>query len=118
MAARRVGDKGTRYSAITRAGNAMPDLRAGSEPPDALPGRGENGVAHGRGDHRQSGLADTGRLFLAHDYVDFRFRSLDHERHFVVVEVRLLDAPVLDGDGVVQSGGKAIDGGAFHLRTY
>src|SRR4029077_1392041 len=35
--------------------------------------------------------------------------------HLVVVEIGLLDAAAVDGDGVVQGCGEAVDGGAFHL---
>src|SRR6266849_9602887 len=48
------------------------------ESPNSLPGRGENRVEHGGSDHRQSGLADSSRFFLAHDHVNCRFRSLVH----------------------------------------
>src|SRR5260221_3803705 len=85
--------------------------------PDAFPGRGENRVAHGRGDHWQSGLADAGGLFLAHHHVDFRHWSCTHPRHLVIVEIRLLNTASLDGDGVMQSRRKAIDGRTFHLRA-
>src|SRR5882757_5978165 len=87
------------------------------KPPQALSSRGKNGVADGRGDHRQSRLANAGGIFLAHHNMNFRFRRLFDARHLVVVEIGLLDAAILDGDGVVQSGGKAVDGGAFDLRA-
>src|SRR6266403_3860717 len=83
----------------------------------ALSGRGENGVAHGRRHHRQSRLADSSRLFLAHHHVDFRLGRVFDARHLVVVKVGLLDAAILDGDGVMHSGGQAVDGGAFDLRA-
>src|SRR6266487_3166718 len=70
-----------------------------------------------RGHHRQSRLADSGRLFLAQYDVNFCFRSLADTRQLIIVEIRLLHTASLDGNGVVQSGGKAVDGRAFHLRA-
>src|SRR5882724_8625655 len=87
------------------------------KPPPALSGRSKNGVADGRGHHRQTGLADAARIFLAHHDMDFRLRSLFDAWHSVIVKVGLLDAALLDGDGVMQSGGQAVDGGAFDLRA-
>ena len=49
--------------------------------------------------------------------MNFRFRSLVHSRHFVVVEIRLLDSATADGDGVMQSSREAINGRAFDLRA-
>src|SRR5260370_38408366 len=92
-------------------------FRADGKAPDAFPGRRENGVAHGRGNDRQAGLADSSGLFLAHHHVDFRFRSFVDARHLLIVEIRLLDAPIFDVDGVVQSGGKTVDAGAHELST-
>src|SRR6266852_6766692 len=85
--------------------------------PEALSGRGKNGVAHGGGGYRQSGFDNAGGVFLARHDVNFRSRSLVDARHLVVVEIGLLDAAILDRDGVVQSGRKTVDGGAFDLRA-
>src|SRR5260370_333772 len=85
--------------------------------PQALSGRGENGVTNGRRHHRQSRLADAGRLLLAHHHVDFRLRSFAHARHFVIVEIGLLDAAILDGNGIVQSGGETVDGRTLDLSS-
>ena len=49
--------------------------------------------------------------------MDFCFGSRADARHLVIVEIRLLDAAILDGDGIVQGGGKPVDRGAFHLRA-
>src|SRR6266436_2261188 len=104
IAARKVGDRGTRYSAIGGNGTLCQIFRANGKAPDSFSRRCENRVAHGRGDYRQSGFADAGRLFLAHDHVNFGFRRLANPRHLVVVEIGLLHAASADGDSIVQSG--------------
>src|SRR5260370_8336067 len=63
--------------------------------PDTLAGCGENRIAHGRSQHGQSGLADSGGLFLAHNNVDFRFWFVAHSRHLVIVQIPLPHAPIL-----------------------
>src|SRR5260221_13144895 len=54
-------------------------------------------------------------IFLAHDQVHFDLGHFAHARHVVVVEVGLLDAAAIDGDGVFHHSRERVDGGAFYL---
>src|SRR6266436_320171 len=117
IAERKVGDRDTRYSAIGGNGTLCQIFRANGKAPNSLPGRRENRIAHGRGNYRQSGFADAGRLFLAHDHVNFSFRRLANPRHLVVVEIRLLHAASIDRDRVMQSGRESVDSRALDLRA-
>src|SRR5882724_6258320 len=76
---------------------------------EALAGGGEDGVARRRSDDRQARFTDAGGVFRALRDVHFDLRSLVDARHLVVVEIGLLDAAAIDGDGVVQRGGEAVD---------
>src|ERR1700726_3835744 len=91
-------------------------LVADGEAADALAGYGKDGVADRGRYHRQTGLADSGGIFLAHYQVDFDLRHFAHARHVVVVEVGLLHAAVIDGDGIFHHRGQRVHGGAFNLR--
>src|SRR5579859_1442803 len=85
------------------------------EAAEAFVGGGEDGVADGGGHYGEAGLADAGGVFLAGDEVDLDFGHLVDAGHVVIVEIGLLDAAAVDGDGVFHHGGESVDGGAFHL---
>src|SRR5436305_4359560 len=112
------GFRGTRYCATSQRAELREVFLAYGQAPDALASRGKDCVADRRRHDWQSRLADAGGIFLAHHHVDFGERSLADAWHAVVVEVGLLDAAILDGNGVMQRGGEAIDCGAFDLRAH
>src|SRR5262244_2447668 len=74
-------DKTTRWLSEVFAANG--------ETPNALLRCGVDRVAQSGRDDRQTGLADSRGLLLAHDHVDFRFRSAIHAWHFVIVKIGL-----------------------------
>ncbi len=49
--------------------------------------------------------------------MDFDLGHFADARHVVVVEVGLLDAAAIDGDGVFHQCRQRVDGRAFHLRN-
>ena len=55
-------------------------------------------------------------MVVGRDHLDMHLRHLVHARHAVVVEVRLLDGAVLDGDAFGQRQAEAVDDAAFGLR--
>ena len=63
-----------------------------------------------------AGLADAAGRLAALDDVNVDLRRLIDAQHAVVVEVGLLDAPLVDGDLAVERGGQAEDQPAFELR--
>src|SRR5690348_1388575 len=65
---------------------------------DALAGRGKDRVAHGGRDRGLAGLADAAPETAARREHRLDLRHLAQAHHPVVVEVRLLDASVADGD--------------------
>ena len=73
-------------------------------------------VEHGGRQRRRAGLADAAGLLAALDDLDLDRRSLVDAQHAVVVEVRLLDAAVLERDLAPQRRGDAEDDAALHLR--
>src|SRR5438477_325539 len=93
------GFRGTRYCATSQRAELREVFLANGQAPDALASRGKDGVADRRRHDWQSRLADAGGIFLAHHHVDFGERSLADTWHAVVVEVGLLDAAILDGNG-------------------
>src|SRR3989449_8549823 len=64
----------------------------------ALAGRGKEGIADRRGDRGLARLADPAPEAARRRQHHLDLRHLAQTHHAVVVEVRLLDAPVLDGD--------------------
>ena len=68
------------------------------------------------GDQRRRHLADAGRMVVGRDQVDEHLRDLVHARHAIVVEIRLLDRAVLDGDALRQRKPKPVDHAALGLR--
>src|ERR1700739_710923 len=101
------GFRCTRYCATSQRAELYEIFLANRQPAQALAGRSEDRIADRGRHHWQSGLADAGGILLAHYHVDLGERSLVDAWHAVVVEVRLLDAPILDGNSVVQRGGEA-----------
>lgn len=57
-----------------------------------------NGVAQRRKNGRLAGLADAAPESTVGRQHDFHLGHLVHEKHRVVMEIGLLDAPVFDGD--------------------
>ena len=75
----------------------------------------EDRVTNGRRSNGQARLTDSGGIFLAHHHVDFDLRGVFNARHLVIMEIGLLDAPILDSNGVVQGGGETVNRGTFDL---
>src|SRR2546422_59400 len=82
---------------------------------DALAGGREDRVRHGGRDRRRAWFADPTGGFLARHDVHLDLRHFAHAQHPVVVEVRLLDAAVLERDLAVEGRGKAVHDGALNL---
>src|SRR5205085_3725095 len=82
---------------------------------DALAGGGEDGTGDRGREGRQARLADTARRFRALHDVHLDLRHLIDAQHLIVVEVRLLDAPVLEGHLAVERGSQAVDDRALDL---
>ena len=83
---------------------------------DALAGCREDRITQRRRDDRNRGLADPapGRRRWARSRS--RSSASGQPQHRIVVEIRLLDAAVLDGDLAVEGGGEREDGRAFDLH--
>src|SRR5262249_52235808 len=64
--------------------------------PQPLARSGEKSVGRRGRDRRNSRLADSAGLLVARNDVDFDFWRLAHAQHRIVVEIRLLDAAVLE----------------------
>src|SRR6266581_4694651 len=75
---------------------------------DALAGGREDRVRHGGRDRRRARLADSAGGFLARHDVHLDLGHFAHAQHAVVVEVRLLDAAVLERDLPVEGRGEAV----------
>src|SRR6266850_49074 len=69
------------------------------------------------GDHRRPRLADAGGFLGGRDDVHLDLRHLVHAHHRVVVEVRLLDHTVLEGNGARQRRREAIADARLHLHS-
>src|SRR6267143_880792 len=82
---------------------------------DALAGGREDRVRHGGRDRRRARFADSTGGFLARHDVHLDLRHFAHSQHPVVVEVRLLDAAVLERDLAVEGRGEAVHDGALDL---
>src|SRR4051812_1231709 len=84
---------------------------------DALAAGREDRISE-RGHHtRGARLADAaGRVRILYQ-VHVDARRLVYAQHAVVAEVRLLDAPVLDGDLAMQRGRQTENDAALHLRS-
>src|SRR5215813_14300491 len=82
---------------------------------DALAGCSKNRVAERRGHERWRRLANAAPEPAARHDNALNFRRLGKTHHRIVVEVRLLDAPVINGDLAKQGGGEAPHDAAFHL---
>src|SRR2546425_11542376 len=82
---------------------------------DALAGGREDRVRHGGRDRRRAWFADSTGGFLARHDVHLDLRHFAHAQHPVVVEVRLLDAAVLERDLAVEGRGEAVHDGALDL---
>ena len=82
----------------------------------AMAGRGEDRVADRRRDRRQRRLADAGRRVVALDEVHVDLRRVRDAQQRIAVEVRLLDAAVLDRDLQSQRRAEAVDRPS--LRTW
>jgi hypothetical protein len=67
----------------------------------ALAGGSEDRVAYRGSDDRETGFADARRSLGARHDVYLDPRRLVDARHCVIVEIGLLHAPAIDGDGVV-----------------
>ena len=73
-------------------------------------------VGDRRRHQRRRHLADAGGVVVGRDQLDRDFRDLVHARHVVVVEIRLLDRAVRDGDAFRQRKSQSVDDAAFGLR--
>src|ERR1700737_3657060 len=69
---------------------------------DALASGGKNRIAKRRRDDRRRRLAAAASEAAARHHDDFDLRHLGETQHWEVVEVRLLPAPILDGDLAVE----------------
>src|SRR5438445_1331040 len=75
---------------------------------DALAGGREDRVRHRGRDRRRARLADSAGGFRARHDVHLDLGHFAHAQHAVVVEVRLLDAAVLERDLAIQGGGEPV----------
>src|SRR5258706_10872145 len=82
---------------------------------DGFAGRGLDCVENGGRDDADGGFADAAPEVVGRDEDGFHFWHFGELEHCVVVEVRLGDAAVVDGDFAVEGGGEAVDDGAFYL---
>src|SRR5882672_5859039 len=84
--------------------------------PNTLAGCGEDRVAKRRRHHRHRLLAAAATEAAARGEHTFHLGHLRHAEHPVIVEIRLLDAAILDGDLTIERGGESIHDSALHLR--
>src|SRR5882757_6962071 len=84
--------------------------------PQALAGECKNRVNYGWGDRRGARFTDAAWLLVRIDHVHFDRWSLIDAQDFIVVEIALLDAAILEGDLAVQGRGQPKDNTPFHLR--
>ena len=106
---------------MRRAAGLMPFSRryqgtVDRQPPQGDAGRGIDRVAQRRRPRRHAGLADAAGRLAALDDVNLDLRRLIDAQHAVVVEIGLLDPPLVDGDLAIERRGEAEDQAAFELR--
>src|SRR3954451_18821544 len=106
-------DRGRAFSGFLCAPQIVVFKRQGA---DALAGRRENGVAQGRSERRHRRFAGAAPETLAWHDDGLHARHVGQAKHRIVVEVRLFDLPVLDGDLAVKRRGEAKHDGAFGLH--
>ncbi len=82
----------------------------------ALAGEREDRVRDRRRDRRHAGSPTPPDLLRARHDVHLDLRHLVHAQHRVVVEVRLLHAPVLEGELAVQRRAEAEGDAGLDLR--
>src|SRR5207249_11763994 len=85
---------------------------------NALAGGGEDGVGNSRGERRHRRLSDSARGCFARSDVDLDDRHFVDPQHGIVVEVALLHAALVDGDGAIKRGAETVDDAALHLRYH
>ena len=81
---------------------------------DALPGSGEDRVANGRSNGRNRRFADASRIVIRLHNHHVNLRHLTDPHHVVLIEIGLLHAPLIDGDGALQSG-QSVNNAALDL---
>src|ERR1700761_7923724 len=72
--------------------------------PDALAGRGKDGVGHGRRQWRHARLARAAQGRAAFDQINLDLRTIGQADHLVVGEIDLDHGALVDGDLAVQRG--------------
>src|SRR5262245_30482401 len=77
--------------------------------------RREDGIADRRRHRRKRRLAHSRWSEVALDEMHIDLRRGRHSQHRIAIEIRLGDAPVLDGELQAHRGAEAIDHAAFHL---
>src|SRR5207253_3185871 len=85
---------------------------------NALAGGGEDGIGNSRGERWHTRLSNSARRGLARNDVDLYDRHFVDPQHGIVVEVALLHAALVDGDGAIKRGAETIDDAALHLRYH
>src|SRR6059036_2500591 len=108
-----MGERGT--GGYAHLSGALQRVLLDGKGADALTGEGVDGVAHRGGDGGNARLAEAAGGGTGVEDVRFHDRRLVDSQHRIVVEVRLLHAPAVDGDGAVEERGERIDPAAFHL---
>ena len=86
------------------------------QPPQGDAGRGIDRIAKCGRPGGRAGLADAAGRLAALDDMNLDLRRLVDAQHAVVVEVGLLDPPLVDGDLAIERRGQAEDQPAFELR--
>src|SRR6202040_995871 len=97
---------------------ALPAKRAPVDRQCAKPhSRGrKDGVGQGGRRGHRADFAESARLLFAWHHEDFEWWHFIHANLPIIVEVALLDPPVLEGDAVVKRGRKAEQDAALDLR--
>ena len=90
-------------------------LRTNGQALDTPAGGSENRVSDGGRDSRRRCLADAARLLCARHDMHLHLGHLVHPQYRVIVEVRLLDAPVPDRDLLTERSIEPKDDAALHL---
>jgi hypothetical protein len=93
--------------------------RTNREPPNPSTGGSKDRIGYRRSNRGDTRLAAASRRLRTGNEVNlYGGRRIIHAQHFVIVEVALLDAPILDGNGALQGGREAKIDSAFHLRLH